>query len=96
MGRFPEVDRDLAIVVPEATPAAAVQEIVRANAGALLRDVDLFDIYRGRPLGEDEKSLAYRLTFQAADRTLTEAEADAAIAAVTAGLAVDVGGHIRT
>ena len=61
----------------------------------MLADVRLFDVYRGRPLADDQKSLAYRLTFQA-DRTLTEAEVDAGIEAVTAGLAADVGGRIRT
>ncbi len=76
-------------------PAAEVAAAVHRHAGPLLVDVRLFDIYRGRPLADDEKSLAYRLTF-GADRTLTEAEVDAAMDAVTAGLAADVGGHIRT
>jgi len=95
VGRFPEVDRDLAIVVPEATPAAAVQDIVRAHAGALLRDVDLFDIYRGIPLAPDEKSLAVRLRLGAPDRTLTEPDVDGAVAAVVAALS-SIGGRIRT
>ena len=56
----------------------------------------LFDIYRGRPLGDDEKSLAYRLAFGADDRTLVENEVDAALVDVTAGLATDVGGRLRT
>ena len=47
------------------------------HGGPLLVRVTLFDIYRGRPLTEDQKSLAYRLVFQAADRTLTEDEIDA-------------------
>ncbi len=51
VARFPEVERDLAIVVPEATPAAVVDALMRDHAGALLRDVALFDIYRGVPLG---------------------------------------------
>jgi phenylalanyl-tRNA synthetase beta subunit len=46
-------------------------------------------------LAEDEKSLAHRLTFRATDRTLTEGEIDAAVAAITAGLATDVGGRLR-
>ena len=79
----------------EATPAAAVQEIVRANAGALLRDVDLFDIYRGIPLAPDEKSLAVRLRLGAPDRTLTEPDVDGAVAAVVAALS-SIGGRIRT
>ena len=57
-----------------------------ATAGPLLRTVTLFDIYRGRPLGETEKSLAYRLAFGADERTLVESEVDAAVADITAGL----------
>ena len=95
LGRFPEVDRDLAIIVPEATRAAAVEALIRATAGALLLDVALFDIYRGVPLAGDEKSLAYRLRLGAGDRTLTEPEAEAAVAAVVAALP-GIGGRLRT
>ena len=95
VGRHPEVERDLAIVVPEATGAAAVQAAILARGGELLRGVRLFDIYRGIPLGSDEKSLAYRLRFGAPERTLTEAEIEGAVAAIVGGLAA-VGGHLRT
>ncbi len=94
--RHPVVERDLAIVVGEATPAADVEATVRRHGGPLLRDVDLFDIYRGRPLGDAEKSLAYRLTLRGDDRTLTEAEVDAAVAAITAGLQADIAARLRT
>jgi phenylalanyl-tRNA synthetase beta chain len=93
--RHPRVERDLAVIVAEATPAADVERSIRTRAGALLREVTLFDIYRGRPLRDDEKSLAYRLAFAADDRTLVESEVDAAIAAITAGLGNDVGGRLR-
>jgi phenylalanyl-tRNA synthetase beta chain len=94
--RHPAVERDLAVIVSEGTPSAAVDGSIRRHAGLLLRSVGLFDIYRGRPLGDGEKSLAFRLAFQASDRTLTETEVDGAIEAVTAGLAADVGGRLRT
>ena len=94
--RHPLVDRDLAVIVGEATAAADVEAAIRHNAGPLLRTVTLFDIYRGRPLTAEEKSLAYRLAFGADDRTLVESEVDAAIAAITGGLASDVGGRLRT
>jgi phenylalanyl-tRNA synthetase beta chain len=93
--RHPIVERDLAVIVARTTPAADVETSIRGGAGALLRDVTLFDIYRGRPLGDDEKSLAYRLAFAADDRTLVESEVDAAIAAATTRLANDVGGRLR-
>ena len=88
------MERDLAIVVPERTPAASVESLLVAHGGALLRDVRLFDIYRGVPLAADEKNLAYRLHFGAPDRTLTEPEIDAAVAGVVAALP-EVGGRLR-
>jgi phenylalanyl-tRNA synthetase beta chain len=94
--RHPTVERDLAVVVTETTSAAAVRGAIERHGGDLLGTVELFDIYRGRPLADGEKSLAWRLRFKATDRTLTEAETDAAIEAVTRGLADDVGGRIRT
>ncbi|HEY3335732.1 MAG TPA: phenylalanine--tRNA ligase subunit beta [Candidatus Limnocylindrales bacterium] len=95
IGRFPEVERDLAIVVPEAVAAATLLDVVRTHAGELLRDVALFDIYRGAPLAGDEKSLAFRLRLGSAERTLTESEVDAAVAAVVAALP-PFGGRVRT
>jgi phenylalanyl-tRNA synthetase beta chain len=95
VARFPEVERDLAIIVPEATAAASVEALVRVSAGDLLRDVALFDIYRGVPLTAHEKSLAYRLRLGAPDRTLTEPEVEAAVTAVLAALP-GIGGRLRS
>ncbi len=94
VGRFPEAERDLAVVVPVATPAADVEALLHAHGGALLRDVRLFDIYRGVPLPEGERSLAWRLRFGAADRTLTEGEVEAAVAGIVSALP-SVGGRLR-
>ena len=94
--RYPAVQRDLAIVVDAATPAATVATSIRHHAGALLQALQLFDIYRGRPLADAEKSLAWRLTFGSSDRTLTETEVDEAMMAVAAGLATDVAGRLRS
>jgi len=94
--RHPAVDRDLAVIVAETTPAADVEAAIRRHGGLLLRSVALFDIYRGLPLGEHDKSLAFRLAFRADDRTLVEGDVDKAIEAVTHGLATEVGGHLRT
>ena len=56
----------------------------------------LFDIYRGPPLAETDKSLAYRLTLRDDERTLTDAELDAAVAGVVTGLSQDLGARLRT
>jgi len=93
--RVPAMERDLAIVVPEARPAGDVETVIRASAGALLRDLRLFDVYRGAPLAEGERSLAYRLTLQASSRTLTDEEVDEAIATIVAALDRRLGARIR-
>ncbi len=93
--RHPAAERDVAIVVPESTPADRVADAIRAAAGPELVSVRLFDIYRGRPLAGDEKSLAWRLLFQAGERTLTENEIETAVGAITAAIG-RIGGRIRT
>jgi phenylalanyl-tRNA synthetase beta chain len=94
--RHPTVARDLAIVVADERSAADVDAAIRRHAGPLLLEATLFDIYRGKPLPDDRRSLAYRLVFGAAERTLTEDDVDAAVTAVTTGLAADVDGVLRT
>jgi phenylalanyl-tRNA synthetase beta chain len=93
--RHPAAERDLAVVVADATPAAAVERAIRGAATDALTSVRLFDIYRGAPLANDQKSLAWRLVFQSPDRTLTDAEVESAIAAITSALTA-IGGRIRT
>jgi len=73
---FPAVLRDLALVVEEGVQAEAVLAAIRAEA--LVEEADLFDVYRGAPLPAGRKSLAVAIRYRAADRTLTDAEADVA------------------
>ena len=71
---YPPVREDVALVVDATLPAAAVETALRAAGGALLREVALFDVYQGEQLPPGKKSLAYHLTFQAPDKTLTDAD----------------------
>jgi len=75
ISRFPAVREDMAVVVDEAVPAAQVETTLWNAGGNLLRDVRLFDLYRGEQVGTGRKSLAYRLVYQADDRTLTDDDA---------------------
>jgi phenylalanyl-tRNA synthetase beta chain len=70
----PPVYEDLAVVVDESVPAVRVQAMIAQTGAPLVRSVLLFDVYRGEQLGAGRKSLAYRLTYQADDRTLTDRE----------------------
>jgi len=94
--RFPGVERDLAFVVDDAVPASRMlAEIRSADAALLLEQVLLFDVYRGSPVPPGKKSIAYRLSLRAPDRTLTDAEADQLCAAVKARLETELHAEIR-
>ena len=70
----PPVYEDLAVVVDEGLPAVRVRDLIAQTGSSLVRSVVLFDVYRGEQVGAGKKSLAYRLTYQADDRTLTDRE----------------------
>ncbi|MBV7296123.1 phenylalanine--tRNA ligase subunit beta [Corynebacterium sp. TAE3-ERU12] len=75
---FPAVLQDVALVVADEVPAAAVQQTLAEGAGELLEDIRIFDVYRSAALGEGRRSLTFALRFRAPDRTLTEEEASQA------------------
>jgi phenylalanyl-tRNA synthetase beta chain len=91
---FPAVYQDLAVVVPEEVPVADVTVAVRTGGGELLRSAEVFDLYEGEQVGEGRKSLALRLEFRAADRTLTDDEVASVRAQMEAELA-KIGGGLR-
>ena len=95
LSRFPAVDRDIAFLVAMGLPAEKVQGIIAAAAGELAESVELFDVYQGKNIPEGQRSLAYRLTFRAPDRTLADEEVDAVMARVRAALADEAGATLR-
>ena len=92
---YPPVERDLAVLVDEAIPAADVEAAVRAAGGKLLVGVRLFDVYRGPQVGEGRKSLALRLRFQSMDKTLEGASVDRVREQIVRALGKAVGGEVR-
>jgi phenylalanyl-tRNA synthetase beta chain len=72
--RFPSVERDLAVVVDETFSAQKIISWIRSLRQSLIADAQVFDEYRGSPVPEGKKSLAYTISYRAEDRTLTDAE----------------------
>lgn len=96
LSRFPSVRRDLALQVPEATPWAALEHSLRTALGERLRDVVLFDRYVGAGVEPGSKSLAMGLILQDVSRTLTDHDADAAVALALQALGADCGVTLRS
>ncbi|MGH7821778.1 MAG: phenylalanine--tRNA ligase subunit beta, partial [Candidatus Binatia bacterium] len=95
VSREPSVRRDLAVLVDRAQPAGALSEEIRKVGGPDLVSVEIFDRYEGRGIPEGRVSLAFRLVFQRADRTLTDAEVNRAMDRIVAPLASRFGAELR-
>jgi phenylalanyl-tRNA synthetase beta chain len=92
---FPANRQDVAVAVDEHLAASALIETARRVGGASLREVRVFDVYRGDQVGAGRKSIALHLAFQASDRTLTDDEVGALREAIVAALASEHGAELR-
>ena len=95
ISRLPRVRRDLAVVVDESVPLSRLAERVILAASSLLRDLRVFDVYRGRGIEEGRKSVALGLIFQDFSRTLTDDDVASLVAAVVADLRASLNASIR-
>ena len=93
--RFPSIVRDLSLVVDERLRAADLRASIRAAAPPTLADVQEFARYQGKGVPEGAVSLSFRLTFRDADRTLTDAEVQAAVEGIVSTLAERHGARLR-
>lgn len=94
IARYPGALRDLAVVLDAGVPAVHVQAIIERNA--LVSNATLFDVYEGAGVADGKRSLAYRVQFQAADRTLVGDEVNRAMARIVSALEREVGATLRS
>ncbi len=93
---YPPVLEDIALIVDDAVPASRVEALIRQTGGKFVTQVRLFDVYRGNQIGAGKKSLAYNLTYQAPDKTMTDAEAAAIRNKIVKRLEQEVGAKLRS
>jgi phenylalanyl-tRNA synthetase beta chain len=93
---FPEVREDLAVIVAQEITAERVLRVVRQAGAPLLQRADVFDVYRdAEKIGENNVSLAIRLSYRAPDRTLTDEQVAKQRETIAAALGEELGGRIR-
>jgi phenylalanyl-tRNA synthetase beta chain len=94
--KYPEVTRDLALLIPTDISHGDVSSAIYRFGGKLLSECRLFDIYEGKNIPQGKKSLAFSLRFRANDRTLTDEEVDKQISKLLKNLEAELDIHIRT
>ena len=95
LSRYPSVRRDIALIVDADLPIGHLAEAVRQQGGALLRDVAVFDVYRGPGVEDGQKSVALALVWQDEQETLTDSRVEAAVAQVLDMLCNRFNAHLR-
>ena len=93
--KYPGVTRDLSLICDETVTVAQIEDVITASAGKLLRNVKLFDIYRGTGVPAGKKSMAFSLELRADDRTLTDADSEQTVAKVLGALSSQLGATLR-
>ncbi|MGN0967919.1 MAG: phenylalanine--tRNA ligase subunit beta, partial [Oscillospiraceae bacterium] len=93
--KFPAVTRDIAVVCDEAVTVGALEDCIRRGAKGLLKEVSLFDIYRGKGVDEGKKSVAFNLVLRSDERSLTAEEADEDVKSILALLESELGAVLR-
>ena len=93
--KYPSVTRDLALICDEAVTVAQAEDVITAAAGKLLRDVKLFDIYRGVGVPDGKKSMAFSLELRADDRTLTDSDSEGVVTKILNSLSQKLNATLR-
>ena len=95
LSKFPQVRRDVAIVLDEAVGSQAVIDIVKANGGEQLVNTSVFDVYQGQGVPEGQKSLAVAMIFQHQERSLNDEEIQSTVDATVSALSTKLGASLR-
>ena len=74
ISKYPSIIKDMAFIMPKDTEAKEVLDVIKKSGGRLLTDINIFDVYEGENVGNNEKSIAYSLTFNDNTKTLTDEE----------------------
>ena len=93
--KFPAVTRDIAMLVKDEVLVKEIEDVISSNAGNILEDMKLFDVYKGKQIPEGMKSVAYSITFRGQDRTLTDDEVNAKMQKILDALKDKLGAQLR-
>ncbi|MDR0423887.1 MAG: phenylalanine--tRNA ligase subunit beta, partial [Clostridiales Family XIII bacterium] len=93
--KYPAIGRDMALVVDEGVTVGELEAVIRSCGGRILESVKMFDVYRGKQIGEGKKSVAFNLVYRSPERTLTDEEAASEHNRALAALSERLGAALR-
>ena len=95
ISKFPSVKKDISVVVDKNITSDEIENIIKKAGGSALSKIEVFDVYTGKGIDENKKSIAYSLTFEKMDRTLTDEEINESIEKIVDMLSKKLGAELR-
>ncbi len=95
ISKYPEIKKDLSMLVDKDITSQEIKMAIKKLGGSLLTEIEVFDVYTGKNINENKKSIAYSLTFSAKDRTLTDEEINPIMEKIITGLEKQIGAELR-
>jgi phenylalanyl-tRNA synthetase beta chain len=93
--KFPAVTRDLAVIIDNDVPVSEIEKVINESCGKILEKLQLFDVYKGKQIPEDKKSVAYALTMRSSEGTLADEEITNAMNKIIKNIETKLGGKLR-
>ncbi|KPU42119.1 phenylalanine--tRNA ligase beta subunit [Oxobacter pfennigii] len=93
--KYPAVERDMALLIPDEVMVGQIEEIVKAKGGELVESIKLFDVYKGKQIPENKKSVAYSITYRSENKTLTDDEVNKVHDQIIKTIEQKLGGQLR-
>lgn len=93
--KYPAVERDMALLMPDEIVVGQIEDIIRQNGGDLVESIKLFDVYKGKQIPDDKKSVAYSITYRAEDRTLKDEDVNKVHEKIIKAIESKLGGQLR-
>lgn len=93
--KFPSTSRDLAFLISKETSASSIQQIIESSAGDLFKEIKIFDIYQGKGVPEDKKSIALSVSWQSMEQTLVDSDIDNVIEKIVNSVKEEIDGELR-
>ncbi len=93
--KFPTSSRDLAFIIDKSIASTSIENVIKSSAGKFFRDIEIFDVYEGKGIEEDKKSIAISVSWQSMQQTLKDSDIDKSVQRIVNSVKKELGGELR-
>ena len=93
--KFPSSSRDLSFIVNKSIASSSIENVIKSSAGKFFKDIEIFDVYEGKGIEEEKKSIAISVSWQSMEQTLQDSDIDDAVERIVNSVKKELDGELR-